>query len=148
MNVQRILFGVSAALLIAAGGFQFAPLQVQTVTSEPPLMEETGFPSGFSTFAKRFDLSLLPEPKAPEPVAIAPPPPPDPAASLKQYKFIGLARSDSRAAGVFERGGLSSVVAHGASLEGFTLMDITENGAHFIKDDAEAVLPLQTLQSP
>lgn len=148
MNAQGILFASSTAMLIAAGGFQFAPLQGFADNSDPALTERTGFSSSFSAFAERFDLSRLPEPKAQEPIAAAvPPAPPDPAASLKQYKFIGLARSDNRSAGVFERGGAASVVARGASLEGFSLQEVSADGARFVNKEIEAMLPLQAPQS-
>ena len=147
MNAQRILFASSAAMLIAAGWFQFAPLQGVSERSKAMFMETPDFTLGLSAFAERFDLSRLPERKAPEPVAVAPSPPPDPAASLKQYRFIGLARSDNRSAGVFERGGAASVIARGASLEGFTLQDVSAEGARFANQDIEAMLPLELPQT-
>ena len=110
-------------------------------------VETPDFTLGLSAFAERFDLSRLPEPMAPEPVAVAPPPPPDPAAGLKQYRFIGLARSDNRAAGVFERGGAASVIARGANLEGFTLQDVSGDGARFANEEIEAMLPLELPQT-
>jgi hypothetical protein len=72
-------------------------------------------------------------------------PPSDPAQSLKRYRFIGLAISDARSAGVFERDGATLVLAPGAGLEGFTLTAVGVAGAQFTNEnDHEISLSLET----
>ena len=147
MSASRLIAVLSAVMAIIAAGLQFFPLKSlarETVQPETPASETA---VSFTALADRFDASTLPAPVIPEPVT--PPPPPDPAAQLKRYRFIGLAKSEARAAGVFERDGAVLVVAVGDELEGFSLAGLSGASARFINGDAmEAHLPLEKPPTP
>ena len=95
---------------------------------------ETTVPK-FSALSGSFDTTALPPRKIPDPVVVPPPPPPDPTLKLKRYRFIGLAASDSHAAGIFERNGTTLVLTPGATLEGFTLNSVDSVAALFSDSD-------------
>lgn len=146
MNALRLLAGVSVMLLAAAAGLLLAPLRAPSAAPPPEARAETAAPD-MSAFAGMFDLSALPQPQAREPVATPAAPPPDPGAGLRRYRFIGLAASDARAAGVFERDGATLVLASGESLEGFVLKRVGGDGAAFV-NGADLEINLALEQAP
>lgn len=132
-----VRFSLIAAVLIAAPGaaLLFAPATKPTAPTLPIFERSEPREMKFGALSAAFDQGRLPEPEKPEPVVAPPPPPPDPAAGLKQYRFIGLAISEARGAGVFERNGETIVVTPGELLEGFFLKTVENNAAHF-EDEA------------
>jgi hypothetical protein len=147
MTTVRAVLLSSAIIAGLAAIVQFAPVTSARLPEIPEPAEAALAATAFHTLAGRFDARALPDRRAPEQVGEAPPPPPppDPALSLKRYRFIGLAISDARSAGVFERDGATLVLAPGAALEGFTLTAVGAAGAQFTnEDDREVSLSLAT----
>lgn len=88
------------------------------------------------SIAKRFDLSKIPLPPPPTE------PPADPAAGLRQFSYLGSARSGDQLRALFERNGMVHSVQLGDVLEEFTLIDVTFSKAVFGKDDLDVELPI------
>lgn len=90
----------------------------------------------FVSIASRFDLSnvTLPPPPAEPPV--------DPAAGLRQFSYLGGARSGDRLRALFERNGVVHSVQLGEVLEEFILIDITFSKAVFRKNALDVELPI------
>lgn len=98
--------------------------------------EVSGAAADLTRLARLFDLADLPSP--------APPivPPPDPAAALKRYRYLGSAAAGDRERALFSADGAVRVLAPGEALEDFALTHIDREGAVFVKDGVEVVLPL------
>lgn len=130
MSNVLYLYVISGVLTACSVIVFFLPGAKPSAPAPPEIAEPE--PAQFASLAQWFDAGPLPKPKPAESVAAAPaPPPPDVAAGLRRYRFIGLAASDARAAGVFERDGATLVLAPGAALEGFTLQSVSTSGALF-----------------
>lgn len=69
-------------------------------------------------------------------------PPPDPAAALKRFRYLGGAAAEGRQRALFDGDGLIRSLAPGETLEGFALIRIERDGAVFLKEDLEVILPL------
>ncbi len=104
----------------------------------------------FHALARLFDRSPLPEPTPPpaSTANVAPAaPPPDPAASLRKYRYLGMAKSDGRQAAVF--GGDNNqnfIIKPGESIDGFKLLSLDETSARFEKEAQDFELPLSSEQ--
>lgn len=143
MNAFRLIVSAAVLLLVAAAGLILTPLRATAPATTPMTEIGSAATTDLSRFAELFDLSRLPPLRAPAPVSRPAAPPPDPAAGLRRYRLIGLAVSDARAAGVFERDGATLVLAAGESLESFVLQRVDSAGAAFVRGDLEINLVLE-----
>lgn len=144
MNAFRVTALLSLLMIAAAAMLYLWPIKPLGPPDWRLSEVENAQTTDFSALTSLFDQSALPARKIPEPVA-SPAPPPDPTLGLRRYRFIGLAVSDARAAGVFEREGTTIVLAPGGQLEGFTLKVVDELGAVFSNGDInELRLSLET----
>lgn len=116
----KLLYAAAAGSANAADA---APLRDGSIASKGALSGDN--PRGVEDV--RFDLSLLPPEEAPP----QPAPPPDPSLGLKQYSFLGSARSGASARAIFE--GPAGVVSlsEGGELAGFALKSFDARSARF-----------------
>jgi hypothetical protein len=143
MNAYRAIVGLAVFMAILAAGLFFWPVKTHLSPFDPVAVSETSEKASLAPFAAKFDLARLPERQMPEPPAI-PKPVRDPAMELRRYRFIGLAASEARAAGVFERDGRTIVLTPGKALEGFSLSSVDSGTAHFKDENGnEARLSLE-----
>lgn len=149
---ETLAYGV-AALSASAGLILFfipAPHNSVAPSPDPRKVDETLAAEGnvegesnvaiIQSLAKKFDLSDLPAPLAPEP------PPPDPAAELKRYRFLGSAISGENVRALFEGNGAVYSINIGDQLAGFTLSRIEVRGAVFRRNEFAVELPLRVSQ--
>lgn len=139
MSALRIFYAAPILLIGAAAALYAVPVQQPAAPMSQQPAPETVNNTTFASLAASFDQNGLPERPAPQERAAPPPPPPDPGAALKSYRFIGLAVSNARAAGVFEKNGETLVLTPAAVLEGFSLTSVGAEAAHFEDENGTQV---------
>jgi|GEM_PF-4565972 len=149
MSKLRIAYVVSALGAALAASLAFLPVQNYGIADpiQNELPSHADAPTEFHALAKLFDRTPLPEPAPPTPAAVNEPPaapPPDPAASLRKYRYLGMAKSDGHAAAVFGRDGQTIILKPGESIDGFKLLSLDGANARFEKEGQDFHLPLSS----
>ncbi|NOX95411.1 MAG: hypothetical protein GXP04_10075 [Alphaproteobacteria bacterium] len=152
MRQLHATYAIAALSAVLAAFLAFWPIKNQAVTDPtknviPDLADAA---TEFHALATLFDRSQLPEPAQPQTSAAndAPAaPPPDPAASLRKYRYLGMAKSDGRQAAVF--GGDNNqnfILKPDESIDGFKLLSLDGISARFEKEGQDFELPLSSEQ--
>ncbi len=150
MTRLQVTYVVATLGLVLAASLAFWPIKTQAVAgpADDRISDLADAATDFHALTKLFDRSLLPEPAPPTVAAanVAPvAPPPDPAALLRKYRYVGMAKSDDRQAAVF--GGDNNqnfILKPGESIDGFKLLSFDGTSARFEKEGQDFELPLSS----
>jgi hypothetical protein len=152
MTRLRVAYAIAALGTVLAAFMAFWPIDEKTVAdpTENVSPDLAYAATEFHALASLFDRSALPEPVLPPASAAnnAPAaPPPDPAALLRKYRYLGMAKSDGRQAALFSgNNDQNFILKPGESIDGFKLLSLDGTNARFEKEGQDFELPLSSEQ--
>ncbi len=152
MTRLHVAYAIAALGTVLAAFMAFWPIEERAI-ADPTESTNPNFANTateFHALARLFDRSPLPEPAPPTVAAaneVPAAPPPDPAASLRKYRYLGMAKSDGRQAALFSgNNDQNFILKPGESIDGFKLLSLDGTSARFEKEGQDFELPLSSEQ--